>query len=119
VRLVLAAPAVTLAAVMLGGPAVAAQRGYLFSIVGRVMSTDPARGVLVLRHGMLETMSAGDETCQVARDALRGVRPGMTITATADTRHRPWRLRWIRPFDARGERPHLGGRVVAMAETAR
>lgn len=116
-RFVIAAPALALAAAVLAGPAAAAQRGYLFSIVGRVMSTDRAHGILVLRHGMLETMSPGDETCEVTPSELRGVRPGMTISATADTRHRPWRLRQVRPFGTSGDRPRLGGRVIAMAGT--
>ena len=105
-----------LAAGIASGPALAARRGYLFSIVGRVVSADRARGTLVLRHGMLETMAAGTETCAVPRAALGGVRPGMMITATADTSHRPWRLRDVRPFRARDERP--AGGTIAMRERA-
>ncbi|HEX3549417.1 MAG TPA: hypothetical protein VHT53_03540 [Candidatus Elarobacter sp.] len=113
------ASALVLAAGVLAEPAAAAQRGYLFSVVGRVLSADQSHGTLVLQHGMLETMPSGSERCEAPPSALRALRPGMTITAVADTRHRPWRLRDVRPFRAGENRPLPPGRMLAMLETGR
>jgi hypothetical protein len=74
------------------------QRGYLVTVVGRVVAVDRASGRIVLHHGMLETADAGDVTCTVPPDRLRYIQPGMELSATADTRHRTWRLIDIRHF---------------------
>ena len=92
--------AIAVSSPMLGRPAAAEQRGYLVTVVGRVVSVDRARAKIVLRHGMLETTRAGDEVCLVPRRLLRYLRPGMDVTATADTRQRPWRLTQVQHFHA-------------------
>jgi len=111
--------AALLAAEIVATPATAAQHGYLFSVVGRVVSADRARGTLVLRHGMLETMAPGTETCRVPTAALRIVRPGMMIQATADTRHHPWRLLDLRLFRSHPDRPGNVNAVLASAGLTR
>jgi Cu/Ag efflux protein CusF len=74
------------------------QHGYLVTVVGRVVTVDRASGRIVLHHGMLETVDAGDVTCTVPPDRLRYIQPGMELSAVADTRHRTWRLIDIRHF---------------------
>ncbi len=113
-RFLTVAPLLVLAATIVVGPAIAAQHGYLFSIVGRVVSADRSHGTVVLRHGMLETMAPGDETCEVPRETFGAVRPGMIIMATADTRHHPWRLRDVRLFRTRDARPPAVRGAIAM-----
>ncbi len=117
-RLAFAAPALILGASILAAPVAAAQHGYLFSVVGRVVSADRAHGTLVLRHGMLETMAPGVETCEVPRGAMRAVRPGMMIQATADTRHHPWRLRDLHLFRGHVDRPGNVNGASAVAQIA-
>jgi Cu/Ag efflux protein CusF len=91
---------IVLSALMSGFPAAFAQEqhGYLMPVVGRVISVDRASGRIVLHHGMLETVDPGDVTCTVPADRLRYIQPGMELSATADTRHRTWRLTDVRRF---------------------
>lgn len=98
---------VVLSALVSGFPAALAQeqRGYLMPVVGRVVSVDRASGRIVLHHGMLETVDAGDVTCTVPPDRLRYIEPGMELSATADTRHRTWRLTDVRRFHIDGGNP--------------
>jgi Cu/Ag efflux protein CusF len=95
---------IVLSALMSGFPAAFAQEqhGYLMPVVGRVISVDRASGRIVLHHGMLETVDAGDVTCTVPPDRLRYIQPGMELSATADTRHRTWRLTDVRRFHGDG-----------------
>lgn len=81
------------------------QRGYLVSVVGRVVAVDRASGRIVLHHGMLETSDAGDVTCTVPPNRLRYIQPGMELSAIADTRHRTWRLIDIHRFHGDGGDP--------------
>ncbi len=96
---------ITLSALVSGSGAAFAQeqRGYLMPVVGRVVSVDRATGRIVLHHGMLETVDAGDVTCTVPADRLRYIQPGMELSATADTRHRTWRLTDVRRFHGDGD----------------
>ena len=111
-RLAIALPA--LAGVMaLALPVSADQRGYLMPVIGRVVSVNHHRGTIVLHHGMLETLNAGDETCVVPRGKLESIQPGMDLSAVADTRHRPWRLLMIRRFRADQPHPDSTGSGVA------
>ena len=93
-----------LSALVSGVPAVGQeQHGYLMPVVGRVISVDRASGRIVLHHGALETVDAGDVTCTVPPDRLRYIQPGMELSATADTRHRTWRLTDVRRFHGDGD----------------
>ena len=110
------AASLTLTAVA-ASTALAAQRGYLMSVAGQIVSVDPARGTVVLHHGMLETADAGNERCRVEKKILRALRRGMFITATADTRHHPWRLSDVRPVtNADDERTPGSTTRVSVAE---
>jgi Cu/Ag efflux protein CusF len=91
------------------------QRGYLVPIVGRVVSVDRASGRIVLHHGMLETVDAGDVTCTVPPNRLRYIQPGMELSATADTRHRTWRLTDVRRFRSDGGAPSTPSGVATKA----
>ena len=115
-RSILALTGILLAGAVLGAPADAGRSGYLFRVVGRVVSADRARGTLVLQHGQMETKAPGRERCQAPPSVLAHVRPGMTITATADTSHRPWRLLDVRPFRPGDERLVPGRGTIAMRE---
>jgi Cu/Ag efflux protein CusF len=86
------------ALISISGALAQEQRGYLVTVVGRVVAVDRASGRIVLHHGMLETADAGDVTCTVPADRLRYIQPGMELSAVADTRHRTWRLIDIRHF---------------------
>ena len=86
-------------------PAAAERQGYLVTVAGRVVSVDLAHGTMVLRHGMLETTSPGEETCLVPRRLLKYFRAGMELTARADTSRRPWRLTGVQHFRVRREPP--------------
>jgi Cu/Ag efflux protein CusF len=103
-----------LSALVSGFPAALAQeqRGYLMPIVGRVVSVDRASGRIVLHHGMLETVDAGDVTCSVPPSRLRYIQPGMELSATADTRHRTWRLIDVRRFRSDGSAPTSSGVAI-------
>ncbi len=90
-----------------------AQRGYLMPVVGRVISVDRASGRIVLRHGMLETVDAGDVTCTVPPGRLRYIQPGMELSAVADTRHRTWRLSDVRRFRTDGGAPSAPSGVAS------
>lgn len=111
---------ITVSALVWGSSAVLAQeqRGYLMPVVGRVVSVDRATGRIVLHHGMLETVDAGDVTCTVPADRLRYIQPGMELSATADTRHRTWRLTDVRRFRAGGDSasPPSGVAVNAISQ---
>lgn len=110
-----AALVAVLACLFFALPAAAEQHGYLVSVVGRVLSVDRAHGTILLRHGMLETTPAGREVCVVPRKLLRYFRPGMDLTATADTSRRPWRLREVQHFHADGnDRPTRATARVAL-----
>jgi Cu/Ag efflux protein CusF len=89
------------------------QRGYLMPVVGRVVSVDRASGRIILHHGMLETVDAGDVTCTVPADRLRYIEPGMELSATADTRHRTWRLTDVRRFRVDGGNPSAPAGVAS------
>jgi len=107
--------AIALASPVFGSPAAAEQPGYLVTVVGPVVSVDRLRAKIVLHHGMLETTPAGDEVCLVPRRLLRYLRPGMDVTATADTRRHPWRLTQLQHFHAdENARP---GETPRVAET--
>lgn len=99
-RLVVWASAVALLVPALAAPAGAEQGGYLVTVVGRVISVDRGGSKIVLHHAMLETTPAGDEVCLVPRRLMRYLRPGMNVTATADTRRHPWRLTQLQHFHA-------------------
>jgi Cu/Ag efflux protein CusF len=96
---------ITLSALVWGsvGAFAQEQRGYLMPVFGRVISVDRTTGRIVLHHGMLETVDAGDVTCTVPPDRLRYIQPGMELSATADTRHRTWRLTDVRRFHGDGD----------------
>ncbi|HYZ17371.1 MAG TPA: hypothetical protein VE591_13260 [Candidatus Acidoferrum sp.] len=98
--------------VTFGAPATADQPGYLVTVVGRVVSVDRAKGMIVLHHGMLETAEPADERCSVPTQSLRFVRRGMDIWATADTRRHPWRLRDVRPL-------HIDQQTLPSSQAAR
>ena len=79
------------------GPVCAAYAGALIPIQGTVVRVDRAHGSLILRHAPLETAPAGVRLCLVSdRRELRGIKPGASITALADTSRRQWRLHRIR-----------------------
>ncbi len=106
---------VVLGALVSGFPAALGQeqRGYLMPVVGRVISVDRASGRIVLHHGMLETVDAGDVTCTVPADRMRYIEPGMELSATADTRHRTWRLSDVRRFRVGGGNPSAPSGVAS------
>jgi Cu/Ag efflux protein CusF len=106
---------VVLSALVSGFPAALGQeqRGYLMPVVGRVVSVDRASGRIVLHHGMLETVDAGDVTCTVPPDRLRYIQPGMELSATADTRHRTWHLTDVRRFRSDGSVPSTPSGVAS------
>ncbi len=103
-----------------GAPVGADQPGYLVTVVGRVVSVDRANGTIVLHHGMLETAEPADERCTIPGQSLRFLRRGMDISATADTRRHPWRLRDVRPLhvDERTTPSGAGATRLALAGTA-
>jgi len=72
-------------------------RAHETSMTGLVLATIPAKGEAIVRHGVLFATPAGIATFRVEpASALRQLRAGTTIEATADADATPWMLSAIR-----------------------
>ncbi len=89
----------------------ASQSGYDMWFAGRIIGIDVHRARLRILRGPTETADSAIVECEMPRRALRKLHVGMEISAEADTRHTPWRIFHLRPF----ERFHNRGLPVSVS----